>query len=225
MSKIRTRNTSKLKFIQVGDDPTDFKIVVNKVTISYPHVFEPWAKNEGDRKRYSGKFLLPYKTHEEEIEILQDFFDDLQKAWFKGKIKPDQLCFKDGDQEAKPDYEDCWFLSASETIKHAPAVIDRDKSKLEESDDKIYGGAIVNVMIRPWKQNNDFGKRINGNLLVVQFHEKGERFGEGAGGGASQADIDEAFEESEVEVEVEELGESDRTRRNRRSRGDDGFED
>ena len=48
---------------------------------------------------------------------------------------------------------------------------------LEESDDVVYGGCFVNVLIRPWKQDNKHGKKINANLRAVQFEKDGEAFG------------------------------------------------
>ena len=65
-----------------------------------------------------------------------------------------------------------------EIIKKA----NKDKTPLTEDDNVIYGGCYVNAIIELWAQDNNYGKRINANLLGVQFHKDGEPFG---GGGVS----------------------------------------
>lgn len=194
---IRTKNTDKLKFRK--DANGDYVITLKDVRLSYEHIFEPWCKTPAkETPRYSGKFMAGNETHEAEIESLNNFFDDLKKEWFKGqKIKAADICFRDGDLESKEEMEGHWILSASEKKTHPPAVIDRDKTKIDESDDKVYSGTYVDVMFKPWKQDNDFGKRINANLMAVQFRRKGERLG--GGGGVSKEDLDEGFDEIDGE--------------------------
>lgn len=190
------KNTDKIVFRDLGDG--EFIITVKQVRLAYEHVFETWAKNDGEKKKYSGKFIMPEATHSKEIEILQTFLEGLKTDYFKGaKLKADALFFKDGDNEGKEEFEDAWFISASETEKNPPAVIDRDKTPLKASDDKVYSGAYVNVQIKPWKQDNAYGKKINANLVAVQFFKKGEKFG-GAGAVSKQV-IDDGFDEYEEE--------------------------
>lgn len=203
---IRVKNTDKLKFSV--DENGDYKITVKGVILSYEHVHRPWCKDpEKETPKYSGKFMLNAETHEKEIEIIENFLADLKKSyWPNGiKMKPADLFFRDGDQEGKEEMEGHWIISASEKATHKPAVLDRDKTPVTEADDKIYSGAVVNVMIKPWKQDNKWGKKINANLLAVQFVKHGKKFG--GGGGATQKDIDDNFDEMEAEEE------------------DDGFED
>jgi hypothetical protein len=68
-------------------------------------------------------------------------------------------------------------------------VIDRDKTPLAESDNRPYSGCYVNCIIELWAQNNAYGKRINANLLAVQFYKDGQPFGD-AGANASVNDFD-----------------------------------
>ena len=85
------------------------------------------------------------------------------------------------------------------TNNKRPMVIDRDKSPLTEDDNKIYAGCYVNAVIELWFQNNGFGKRVNANLLGVQFLKDGEPFGDNAG--ASVDDFD-AFGDDDDEFFV-----------------------
>ena len=51
-----------------------------------------------------------------------------------------------------------------------------------------YAGCYVNAVIELWFQNNGFGKRVNANLLGVQFFKDGEPFGDNAGASADDFD-------------------------------------
>jgi predicted 2-oxoglutarate/Fe(II)-dependent dioxygenase YbiX len=50
----------------------------------------------------------------------------------------------------------------------------------------MYAGCYVNAAISIWIQNNQFGKRVNSNLLALQFVKDGESFG---GGGVKVNDV------------------------------------
>lgn len=171
---------------------SDGVLLVNNVRASYPHVFKPWAKNPDKEKlRFSIRGLLDKKTQAEDIKALQKHIAGLMKEHFKGAIPHAALFFRDGVSTAKPEQENTWLIAASED--RPPQVLNRDKSTIKESDDIIYAGCYVNLMIRPWAQNNVHGKRLNANLLAVQFVNDGERFG------ADRPDAAEEFDEVEGE--------------------------
>lgn len=164
-------------------------IVLKDVRLSYPHLFKPWAQQEDQEKKYSGRFLVSEETHSPEIEWLQKHLLGIQKEVFKARIPADKLCFRDGNLTGKPEDEGQWYLAANEKTK--PATVDRHKREVVEADDVLYGGCYVNVMFKLWTQNNKYGKRINANLLAVQFFRDGERFG------APRPDVDKYFDEFE----------------------------
>ena len=174
-------------------------ITLKNVRGSYLHLFKPWSKNESETKKYSGRFIAPNDTHEAAIKTLRAYLKDLQKEWFKGAIKPGNLCFRDGDQEGKEEYADAWILAANENADAPPAIVGPDRRKLTESDGVPQSGDYVSVMFKVWKQDNDYGQRINANLRAVQFIKEGERFG--GSKGASKEDLDEGFDELEVAEE------------------------
>lgn len=166
----------------------DGTILVKNVRGSYLHLFEPWGM-EGDKKKsYSGKFLLDKKTHAAEIKQLGQHIVKLCQDAFKAKLATDKVFMRDGDDSGKPEQEGSWVISASDS-KTRPSVINRDKSPLREEDDVVYSGCYVNVLIRPWVQNSQqWGKRLNANLLAVQFCKDGERFA-----GTERPDVDDVF--------------------------------
>lgn len=178
--------------IHFRDDGT---ILVKDVRLSYEHIFTPWSKNPEDPKnppKYSGRFWLDKETHAKEIEQLRKHVEKLQMEYFKGKIKPGDLFFRDGLMEKGDETDDQWIIAASENAKNPPQVIDRGKKPVKEKDGLIYSGCYVNVLISPWKQDNQHGKKINANLLAVQFFREGEAFSN-----VERPDVDEVFESFE----------------------------
>ena len=152
-------------------------IILKRVRFSYLHVFEPSAFKAGDKKSYSGTFILDKKEHAEAIKELQGIITAKQKEAFDKRIPADKLCLRDGDLTGKDEYEGKYILVAREREDSPPALLDRDgRTEVKKSDDKIYSGAIGNVMFRLWTQDNDYGKRVNANLLGLQFVEHGEKF-------------------------------------------------
>jgi hypothetical protein len=174
-------------------------ILVKNVRLSYPHLFEKWGKEGDGKKKYSAKFHLDKKTHAADIKALGAHITEFMTTAFKGRIPNDKLFLKDGANEGKDELKDVFLLSASED--KAPDVINRDKSRINENDDIVYAGCYVNVLIRPWAQNNQYGKRVNANLLAVQFVRDGEPFSS-----IERPDVDEAFDD--VSEDFEDGGET-----------------
>ena len=174
--------------VKINEDGT---IQVKDVRLSYPHLFTPWNQEEGKPKKYAGRFILPKSTHGPEIKVLQNHLVELQKEYFKARIPLANMFLRNGDDLGRPEYEGAWYIAASETIR--PQVVGKRREVLDESDDVVYGGCFVNVLIRPWKQDNKHGKKINANLIAVQFVRDGERFGQ------ARPDINEHFEDEDGE--------------------------
>lgn len=191
-----SNDTNQLTFREDGC------ILIRNCRLSYPHLFKAWSKNpDKDKAKFSGRFLLDKKTHAAEIKSLQQHLAKLMQEHFKGRIPLDKLFLRDGAGTAKPEQEDSWFIAASEDRK--PDVIHRDpKIKVSEEDDIVYAGCFVNVLIRPWVQSNVHGKRINANLLAVQFVKDGDRFG------AERPDAGEAFGDISGEFEDDGAGDA-----------------
>ncbi len=145
-----------------------YEIPLREVRISYPHLFEPWSKNPNEKKKYSAVFLLDKQKHKDLIKQVAQAMKVLctEQARDKRLPAPDKLCLRDGDQIGRPENEGCWTLNASEDSR--PVVVNRDKTPLTAEDDVIYPGCVVNARIRLWYQDNQYGKRVNANLLGVQ---------------------------------------------------------
>lgn len=166
------------------------KIKLQNVRLSFPSLFRK-ATFEGTETKYEATFMLDKEEHADVIKKIKKAIDEGIKENLKGaKVPADKICLKDGDESGRDEYEGHFTLKAANNKR--PKVIDRDKSPLAEDDGKPYSGCYVNAVVDFWYQSNAYGKRVNANLLGVQFFKDGEPFESG-----SVADDDD-FEEFEV---------------------------
>lgn len=162
---------------------SDGTIRIDNVRASYPHLDKPYqAPPDKNGKQSEPKFsivgMLDKKTHVAAKDLIVQVMNDIQKKE-DTKVAKDKKFIKDGDDGDKPEYEGYWTVSARESRR--PSVRHRNGEPMSEKEtqDIIYAGCRVNILIRPWYQDNDFGKRINAGLMAVQFARDDEQIGEG----------------------------------------------
>lgn len=168
----------KAKNIIVYSDGT---IRIDNVRASYPHLDKPWAKNpDKDTPKFSLTGLALKETHDEVKKVIVEVMNKLLQSSKIGKLGSEHKFFRNGDDSGKDENEGHWIIKASENANRRPSVRDRRGNLVSEKDiaEMIYAGCFVNMLIRPWVQNNEHGKKINANLIGVQFVKDGERFGE-----------------------------------------------
>ena len=172
---------------------TNYEINLVNVRISYPHLFEPKAFQNNGNPKYSARFLLNKEEHADLIKQIATKCRALAAESYKDKKlpAPDKLCIRDGDHSGKDEEVGYWTLNASESGR--PVVVNSDLTPLVAEDDVIFPGCRVNAKISLWAQDNSYGRRINANLLGVQFAGKDEKLGNGR---VRQA-ADEMFEASD----------------------------
>ncbi|WP_373089341.1 DUF2815 family protein [Zhongshania sp.] len=169
------------------------KIKLQNVRLSFPSLFRKAVFN-GEETKFEATFLLDKEAHADTIKEIKAAINEKLKTDLKGaKLASDKICLKDGDEIDYEGYDGCMSIKASNNKR--PLVIDNDKTPLSEDDNRVYAGCYVNAVIELWAQNNNYGKRINANLLGVQFYKDGEPFGDG-GVSASVDDFD-AFEDDD----------------------------
>lgn len=167
------------------------KIKLKNVRLSFPSLFRK-AQFQGEETKYEATFMLDKEEHADEIAEIKAQVKDAIKEHLKGaKVPADKICLKDGDESGRDEYEGHYTIKCSNNKR--PKVIDRDKSPLAEDDGRPYSGCYVNAVLDLWAQNNSYGKRINANLLGVQFFKDGEPFESGS------VANDDDFDEVDVE--------------------------
>ena len=168
------------------------KIKLKSVRLSFPSVFKKASFN-GEEGKYEATFLIPKSDKATYDAIMAEV--EAKKKEHKVKIPADKICIKDGDDIDYDGYANCQAIKASNSKR--PTVVNRDRSPIVEDDDIIYAGCYVNAVLDLWVQNNSFGRRINANLLGIQFVKDGEPFGDGAKV-ASEDDFDDIDDEDDV---------------------------
>lgn len=187
-------------FVLFSDDT----IRLDNVRLSYPHLDAPFAMDddEGSKSvpKYSVKLLLPKATHADARTAIQGLMRkllDAQNPPLKN-LPSDKKFMRDGDDSGKDEEAGNWTISARET--NAPqlrgATLDPKTKKPiritpEQALNVFYPGCYVSCLIRPWFMKNKWGKRLNANLIAVQFLKDGEPLGEGR---LRPDDIDDSFD-------------------------------
>lgn len=161
-----------------GERLMSTKIKLSNVRLSFPSLFRK-AEFNGETTKYEATLMLHKDDHADAIKQIKEQIAIAIKDGLKGaKIPSDKICLKDGDESGRDEYEGHYTIKAANNKR--PKVIGRDKSPLTEDDGVIYSGCYVNAVIDLWVQNNSWGKRVNANLLGVQFLKDGEPFESGS---------------------------------------------
>lgn len=175
---------------------SDGTINVMDVRASYPHIDKMWRKNEKDTLAYSITGILPVATHQPAIDLLNEVAMDILKDRNKGAdIKDDAKFIRDGKPTKKPEYADAWIVASRETEK--PTVLHPDKSEMESPEEiksTIKAGYFIDLLIQPWWQDNEHGKRVNASLRAVRFRREGPLISEG---GISKDDAISSFDDDD----------------------------
>ena len=146
--------------------------VLPNVRLSYPHIFKR-SNFKGNVGKYRAVFMIP-KSDKETISMIKKHINDLEE-FVDLKVNKDRWCVRDGDNfDNNPEYKDHIIFSASSD--HKPVTLDGDGEDITEMQDILYPGCWVKAVVGLWCQNNQYGKRINGNLYGVQFVKDDERF-------------------------------------------------
>lgn len=162
------------------------KIKLQNVRLSFPSLFQK-AVFKGQETKYEATLLLHKEDHADTIAQIKEQIKKHIKEDLKGsKLSAERICLKDGDDFDYSGYEGHMSFKASNNKR--PLIIDRDKTPLTEDDNRLYAGCRVNAMVELWVQNNGYGKRINANLLGVQFFKDDEPFADGESASANDFD-------------------------------------
>jgi hypothetical protein len=178
-------------------------IFVSNARASFPWLVSPQEQtNDKGEKSYSyscdlilspndpslAKFMQIYaalaaeKWKENANAAMQQIHSDKRtRCYGQGDEKKSQKTF-----QVHPGYAGNSYITARHT--NQPQIIDTDGKAIDPSNtlalravaSKIYGGAYVNAVIKPWIQANTKGIGIRCELVAIQFSKDGEAFGAGA---------------------------------------------
>lgn len=183
---------------------SDF-IMIKNARVSFPHLFTKPIIN-GKEGKYGATLMLDPAKHKKTIATIKSEIQSLIKDRLKGKRLPsDKLCLREGADKGRDEYEG--YLVLSTNSKNRPAVLSTNGRDIvtDEDDCTIYAGCYVNAKVRLWAQDNKYGKRINSEMVAIQFAADGESLDD------SHVSLDEAAEgfESVGEDREEDVGDDD----------------
>lgn len=172
-------------------------ITTGKVRLSYAHLVEPWAAEEGQKKRYSASLIIP-KSDTKTIQrikgaIVAAIQKGIESKWGGKKPVSLKLPLRDGDEEREDEaYKDSFFVNAN--CDQRPAVVDKKKrpyATIEDQEVDVYSGCYVyaNISFYPFNSNGNKGIACGLNCLM-----------KAANGDAlsSRVSVDTAFADIEV---------------------------
>lgn len=161
--------------------------VEHPVRLSYFYGYEGY-KDKDDPKKISYPSHFLFRANHPVVALIKaaqraaavamwkDKADDMLKAL----AAQDRLCLHDGNV-SKPDnddYTDMLFVSGN--AKKRFTIVGPDRTPLNSSDPLApYSGCHGNGIIQVWAQANSWGKRVNAQIMGVQFTRHGESFGGG----------------------------------------------
>ncbi len=149
-------------------------IYLNNVRVSFPHLYKKPMIN-GEEGKCGATLMLDPAQHADTLKALQSQINALITERFKGKkIPPEKISLRKGEDKGRPEYEGFIVLSANSKTK--PVVIDSSGKGVvtDETDCRIYAGCYVNAKVSLWAQDNNYGKRINCELVAIQFAADGD---------------------------------------------------
>ncbi len=174
------------------------RIVTPEATLAFYNVFEP---NEDEK--YTVCILIPKSVKIDNLMKLMK--DTTAEAYPQGAPKGFKLAIKDGDK-APEDGENPDFFAGHYVInaksKYAPQVINQRKQEIMDTKE-IYMGCKVRALISAYTWEFKGKKGVSFNIDALQKVGDGERLGGG------KPEFDTFFEEVEVEVEENALGDFD----------------
>lgn len=151
-------------------------ISIKNVRISFPFLFEKGKNSDGGEGKYRCTFLLDPEVNKADIAALQQRIVDLQRDRKLGVLAAEKKCLRRGDDLGRAEYAGLVVLNVGSVAQ--PVVLHGNATKVRRAEDNpIYAGCYVNAKIDMWVQDNRHGRRVNGELIAVQFFRDGESFG------------------------------------------------
>jgi hypothetical protein len=188
---------------------SDGSILLENVTLSFPHILEPNTSLEGAKPKYGCALLMDKDSQEAEaIEtsiaaVAKEAFGAKGEKVVAGMKAKGKFPLKDGDlKEELAGYAGRLFINANSGIVIPCYKRDRTKMNEQEIREMMYAGATVHAIVSFYKYSHKTGgDGVGIGLKGLQFVKGGDRL---SGGGVAKA---EDFPELEAATGFGEEGE------------------
>jgi len=173
------------------------KVVTSLVRLSYLHIWEPAAVEEGQEKKYSASLIIP-KSDKALIKKIKAAIEAAKEAGktskFGGKIPANwKNPLRDGDADRPDDeaYADSFFINAN--CKTQPGVVDKKLNKIMDQDE-VYSGCYGYASVTFYPFNTNGSKGVACGLNHIMKVKDGEPLG---GRATAESDFAEIVVEDE----------------------------
>ena len=170
---------------------SDGLIRIDGVRFSYPHLKTPYAGEDGGEPKYGVVGLLPKAGNDKAKALIDSAIEAILKANKIKALASDKKFLRDGDESDKDGYEGHWTISARESRRPPLRNSQNEPVDSEAINEVFQPGFWGSILIRPWFQNNNWGKRVNAGLSSAQMIFEDETFGEGR---INDDDLDDAYD-------------------------------
>jgi hypothetical protein len=179
-------------------------IYLSNVRLSFPHLAEPQRqKNEMTgkerisyncellmlpdhpgfqqfMKRYGEMALQKWGEHAQPVMQMVQAERKL-RCYGRGEEKVNKKTFQPYDGYAGHVYITCGRDTPPQAIQDDGNPVDATNTMAYQAiTRRMYGGCRVNVAIKPWLQENQYGRGVRADLVAIQFAGDDKAFGEGA---------------------------------------------
>jgi hypothetical protein len=178
-------------------------IFISNARLSFPHLIEPqkqMSENGKERISYNCELILApndpcfaqfmakvqematAKWKEHTQQVLQIVGADRKlRCYGSGAEKVNKKTFAPYDGYAGGVYITCGRDTPPQVIQADGKPIDPSNTMAYQQLTRgMYGGCYINAAVKPWMQENKYGRGVRCDLIAVQFAKDGEPFGEGA---------------------------------------------
>ena len=181
----------------VRDANMPSRVTVNGARLAFVKLDRPVvpANNPTGEPKFGVVVLIP-ATAQQEIQALygvqwevcqKEMGQQAANIWQQMQAQ-DKLAIHDGRTKAgQAGFDGAFFINASAKAERPPKLFHKyldsqtgQVQVLNVPQSVIYSGCYANVQLNFWQQNNEHGKRVNAEVLAVQFAEDGEAFAAGA---------------------------------------------
>lgn len=158
-------------------------VITNKVRFCFAHVFEPYAKDQNDKKKYSVCILFPkdeqkvggkLTTYEKCQAAIKEALEEGKVRKFQGKIPLNaKTPIHDGDKERPDDpaFKGMYYINAKSDIK--PEIVDKNNEMLI-SNSEMYSGVYGRASINFYAFDKGVNKGVAAGLRNLQTYNEGE---------------------------------------------------
>jgi hypothetical protein len=178
-------------------------VYISNARLSFPHLVEPQRMmTEGGKERISYNCELILQPNDPGFAAFMAKVQELALQKWK-EVTPQVLqiinadrklrCYGNGNEKVNKKtftpydgYANMVYITAGRD--QPPQVIQADGKPLDPSNTGayqqitrgMYGGSFCHAAVKPWMQENKYGRGIRCDLVAIQFARDGEPFGEGA---------------------------------------------